>query len=257
MSTRIKSAAVAIVIAVILLIAHGTFLFNIAVGAISALAIYEIFRATKMTEHKYQTIACCAFAFVDAFMPVFYRHGWLYFFSYKLYMGLFVIAMCLLYLKEHTKFQYTEFFFMLGVGCEVIAAYNYLTYEGFEPDMAKLAYDFEKNALIAADGSLGSNPRKISGLFKAMGVGYKRFYKADEAQAAVEEGKPVIVSFHIGLNVFSGIHTVFAVKEEGRLYVYNCYNSAADKTEVESIYQLMNKNSLFIVGYTEDDGQMR
>ena len=70
MSTRIKSAAVAIVIAVILLIAHGTFLFNIAVGAISALAIYEIFRATKMTEHKYQTIACCAFAFVDAFMPV-------------------------------------------------------------------------------------------------------------------------------------------------------------------------------------------
>ena len=67
----------------------------------------------------------------------------------------------------------------------------------------------------------------------------------------------MIVSFHIGLNVFSGIHTVFAVKEEGRLYVYNCYNSAADKTEVESIYQLMNKNSLFIVGYTEDDGQMR
>ena len=123
--------------------------------------------------------------------------------------------------------------------------------------MAKLAYDFENNALIAADGSLGSNPRKISGLFKAMGVGYKRFYKVDEAQAAVEEGKPVIVSYHIGLNIFSGIHTVFAVKEEGRLYVYNCYNSAADKTEVESIYQLMNKNSLFIVGYTEDDGQMR
>lgn len=142
-------------------------------------------------------------------------------------------------------------------GCEVIAAYNYLKYEGFEPDMAKLAYDFEKNALIAADGSLGSNPRKISGLFKAMGVGYKRFYKVDEAQAAVEEGKPVIVSYHIGLNIFSGIHTVFAVKEEGRLYVYNCYNSAADKTEVESIYQLMNKNSLFIVGYTEDDSQMR
>ena len=51
-------------------------------------------------------------------------------------------------------------------------------------------------------GSLGSNPRKISGLFKAMGVGYKRFYKVDEAQAAVDEGKPVIVSYHIGLNIF-------------------------------------------------------
>ena len=44
MSTRIKSAAVAIVIAVILLIAYGTFLFNIAVGAISALAIYVLFQ---------------------------------------------------------------------------------------------------------------------------------------------------------------------------------------------------------------------
>lgn len=50
MSTRIKSAAVAIVIAVILLIAHGTFLFNIAVGAISALAIYEIFRTHANSE---------------------------------------------------------------------------------------------------------------------------------------------------------------------------------------------------------------
>ena len=56
-------------------------------------------------------------------------------------------------------------------------------------------------------------------------------------------------------NIFCADPT--AVEYEGRLYVYNCYNSAADKTEVESIYQLMNKNSLFIVGYTEDDGQMR
>ena len=42
-----------------------------------------------------------------------------------------------------------------GVGCEVIAAYNYLTYEGFEPDMAKLAYDFEKNALLRLDRVAG------------------------------------------------------------------------------------------------------
>ncbi|WP_295210719.1 phosphatidate cytidylyltransferase [Ruminococcus sp.] len=125
MSTRIKSAAVAIVIAVVLLIAHSTFLFNIAIGFISALAIYEILRATKMTEHKYETIACCAFAAVDALMPVFHRHGWLYFVSYKFYMGLFVIAMCLLYLKEHTKFNYMDFFFMLGVG--ILIPYSFST----------------------------------------------------------------------------------------------------------------------------------
>lgn len=43
--------------------------------------------------------------------------------------------MCDLILGE-TKFA--------GVGCEVIAAYNYLKYEGFEPDMAKLAYDLKE-----------------------------------------------------------------------------------------------------------------
>lgn len=42
-----------------------------------------------------------------------------------------------------------------GVGCEVIAAYNYLTYEGFEPDMAKLAYDFEKMLLLRQMGRWG------------------------------------------------------------------------------------------------------
>lgn len=125
MSTRIKSAAVAIVIAVVLLIAHSTFLFNIAIAFISALAVYEIFRATKMIEHKYQTIACCVFAAVDAIMPVFHRHGWLYFVNYKFYMGLFILAMCLLYLKEHTKYNYMDFFFMLGVG--ILIPYSFST----------------------------------------------------------------------------------------------------------------------------------
>ena len=141
------------------------------------------------------------------------------------------------------------------VGCEVIAAYNYLTYEGFEPDMARLAYDFEKNALIAADGSLGSNPRRIGGLFKALGVEYEKIYDVPKARKALDEGRPVIISFHIGENIFSGIHTVFAVKEDGRIYVYNRYNSVLDRSEIGDISELMNKESLFIVGYTTAEKQ--
>lgn len=137
-----------------------------------------------------------------------------------------------------------------GVGCEVIAAYNYLLYIGEKPDIAQLAADFEQNALIAADGSLGSNPRRISGLFKALDIPYRKLYKADEAQAALDEGRPVIIAFHIGDNIFSGIHTVFAVKEGGKIYVYNLYNTVKDETEIGAIDELMKKNSLFIVGYT-------
>ncbi len=114
MSTRIKSAAVAIVIAVIALILHGTIVFNLFIAFISALALYEIFRAVGADKYKPQLIACCTFAAVDAIMPFFYIHGWLYFISYRLYMGIFVTVMCILYLKDHKKFNYNGFFAMTG-----------------------------------------------------------------------------------------------------------------------------------------------
>lgn len=137
------------------------------------------------------------------------------------------------------------------VGCEVIAAYNYLLYMGKDPDLAKLTLDFEKNALLSSDGSLGSNPRKISGLFKAMEIDFEKLYKADDVQTALAEGKPVIFAFHIGDNVFSGIHTVFAVREDGVNYVYNRYNSSKDAEEFSGIEDIIKKKSLFIIGYTE------
>ena len=84
MSTRIKSAAVAIVIAIIALILHNTFIFNLFIGFISVVAVFEIFRATGMDKFKYQAIACYVFAGLDALMPVFYKHGLLYFVSYRL-----------------------------------------------------------------------------------------------------------------------------------------------------------------------------
>jgi phosphatidate cytidylyltransferase len=115
MSTRIKSAAVAILIAIIALILHKTFIFNLFIGFISVAAIYEIFNATGVSHHKYQAIACYIFAAVDALMPAFYVHGKLYFISYRFYMGIYVLVMCLLYLREHEKFKYNEFFAMMGV----------------------------------------------------------------------------------------------------------------------------------------------
>lgn len=114
MSTRIKSAAVAIVIAIIALILHNTFIFNLFIGFISVVAVFEIFRATGMDKFKYQAIACYVFAGLDALMPVFYKHGLLYFVSYRLYLGLYVLAMCILYLYDHKNFKYDNFFFMMG-----------------------------------------------------------------------------------------------------------------------------------------------
>lgn len=125
MSTRIISAAVAIVIAIIALILHNTFIFNLFIAFITVTAVYEIFRATGMSVHKKQAVACYAFAAVDCIMPAFHVHGMLYFISYRLYMGIFVLAMCILYLKEHKNYKYNEFFFMLAV--PILLSYSFGT----------------------------------------------------------------------------------------------------------------------------------
>lgn len=125
MSTRIVSAAVAIVIAIIALILHNTFIFNLFIAFITAVAVYEIFRATGMSVHKKQSVACYTFVALDSIMPAFHAHGMLYFVSYRFYMGIFVLAMCILYLMEHKKYKYNEFFFMLGV--PILLSYSFGT----------------------------------------------------------------------------------------------------------------------------------
>lgn len=125
MSTRIVSAAVAIVIAIIALILHNTFIFNLFIAFITAVAVYEIFRATGMSVHKKQSVACYTFVALDSIMPAFHAHGMLYFVSYRFYMGIFVLTMCILYLMEHKKYKYNEFFFMLGV--PILLSYSFGT----------------------------------------------------------------------------------------------------------------------------------
>ena len=115
MGTRIKSAAVAIVIAVIMLILHNTFVFNLAMGFIIVVAVWEVFRATKHDKHMKVAIACYAFIGLDAIMPALHAHRWLDFFNSQLYYLIFIIAVCVLYLMDHKNFSYNDFFFMIGV----------------------------------------------------------------------------------------------------------------------------------------------
>ncbi|MBO5575009.1 MAG: phosphatidate cytidylyltransferase [Ruminococcus sp.] len=115
MGTRIKSAAVAIVIAVIMLILHNTFVFNLALGFIIIVAVWEVFRATKYDKHFKVAIACYSFIGLDAIMPALHAQGWLVFFNSQLYYLIFIIAVCVLYLMDHKNFSYNDFFFMIGV----------------------------------------------------------------------------------------------------------------------------------------------
>lgn len=116
MTTRIISAAVAIVIAVIILALHNTFVFSIAIAAISAGAIYEILKATGYySKYKIQTLICCGYAALDCISFIWLRHLKLLFLNETFILGVFVISMCVIFLRNHSEFKYTDLFFMIGV----------------------------------------------------------------------------------------------------------------------------------------------
>lgn len=140
-----------------------------------------------------------------------------------------------------------------GVGCEVVAAYNYLLYTGNERDIAKLTFDFEKNGLYAPSGRLGSNPRKIRGLFNALGISYERYLDPADCVKALDAGKPIILSFHTGNSIFSEVHTVFIMTENGQHYVFNRYNESKERYPFDTLYDIIKKDELFIVAYTPTD----
>ena len=133
MVTRIKSAAVAIIIAVIMLILHNTFVFNLALGFIICVAIWEVFRATGYAKHQKVAIACYTFVALDAIMPALHAHGWVLFFNSRLYYLLFIIAVCVMYLIDHKEFTYTDFFFMIGVTSLFNYCFSTLTNMAREP----------------------------------------------------------------------------------------------------------------------------
>ncbi len=75
MKTRIISAAVAIVIAVLILALAHTWVFNLAIAAIAVGALYELFKAVGLVKFRPECCACFAFAAVDCLLPMVYKHG--------------------------------------------------------------------------------------------------------------------------------------------------------------------------------------
>ncbi|WP_295154765.1 phosphatidate cytidylyltransferase [uncultured Ruminococcus sp.] len=138
MTTRIISAAVALVAAIVLVALHSTILINLAVGALSVMAIMELMKAIGYDRFKHQMIACLVFAGVDALAAFLsYRLDKLYFFSYRFYLGIFILAMCILYLRDHKSYDFKDFFGMTGL--TVLISYSFGT-------LIKLAQD---NTVVA------------------------------------------------------------------------------------------------------------
>lgn len=133
-------------------------------------------------------------------------------------------------------------------GCEVIAGYDLLTLCGKEPDMPKLITEFEQNILVAKDGSLGSDPRKMYLMLDHYGVEYDTLTTLDECDKALDDGRDIIFSFYTGSPFFSEIHTICITGGDDK-YVLNRYNTIDGKSVIDSIRDIADDDKKMITAY--------
>lgn len=118
MKTRIISAAVAIVLAIIVLALHKTFLFPIAIGAIAALAVYELLRAANCKQFLLPTYVTVAYAFFYFFCG-FSEHPGQWHYALK---GALFAALALCFFAMHAKINFYHIAFMIASAMLVPAA---------------------------------------------------------------------------------------------------------------------------------------
>ena len=70
MVTRLITAAIGILIALIVLFFHNTFALPLAAGIISAVALYELLRANKLLRYHLSSVAALSYAFLLPFLQV-------------------------------------------------------------------------------------------------------------------------------------------------------------------------------------------
>ncbi|MGN0601235.1 MAG: phosphatidate cytidylyltransferase [Oscillospiraceae bacterium] len=115
MTTRIVSAAVAIVIAVVVLLLHNTFIFDLAIALLAAGAVYELFKAMDYLKYKIQSAVCIGYAFFECVSFIWLSKTKLLFLNELFFVGVLILSMCLLFLKNHEEFKFGDFFLMIAV----------------------------------------------------------------------------------------------------------------------------------------------
>ena len=110
MLTRIISAAVAIVIAVVLLCFHNTIVLNIAVAALSEVALFELFKAEDCLKYKTPQIVCYIFALTVPFSNYLLKldENIMYYVT-----AVFILFMFIAFLGYYKTMKYEKLCFMI------------------------------------------------------------------------------------------------------------------------------------------------
>lgn len=114
-------------------------------------------------------------------------------------------------------------------GCGVIAVYNALAYIGKNQPLCEVAHYMERYKLLF--GIFGCNPYRLGKALSHYGAAFERFGDTDNSKA-------FIVSCWNGKPFRSSAHTVFCVRENNGITIYNRYNSCPTTQRCSSLSEL-------------------
>ncbi|MBQ8297357.1 MAG: hypothetical protein IJX77_06205 [Ruminococcus sp.] len=114
-------------------------------------------------------------------------------------------------------------------GCGSIAVYNALLYLGQRQRLCDIAVRLERYRMLF--GVFGCNPKRLGRVLMQYGIDYEQPENPDEAQA-------FIISFWTGRRFMSSIHTVFGVRKNNDIRIYNRYNNSPEVYHYKSLEAL-------------------
>ena len=126
MKTRVISALVALVIAIVVLIFAKTWLFYLAVTALAVGALYELFKAMGLVKFRAECSICFAFTAVECMFEYVHSKGVLERIGTDLFLLLFAAAVLCMYLKNYSKYVYSVPFTMMGLTLGVTYSFRSL-----------------------------------------------------------------------------------------------------------------------------------
>lgn len=104
-------------------------------------------------------------------------------------------------------------------GCEVIAVHNALIYAGKPRPIAEISAYMERFRMLM--GIFGCSPYKIG---RALG----HFGADNEKVGSAENAEAFIVTFWTKRPFLSSLHTVFCIRKNNGIMVYNRYNNCGE-----------------------------
>lgn len=138
---------------------------------------------------------------------------------------------------------------MCDVCCEIMAAYNAMTFSGLNVDFLKLAAEFERGGAFPAipPGLFGNSPLSIGRCLAAYGVKFTKYTRLAEFESALTEGKIAVLSYKFkGLD--PRVHGFTLRKTADGITAYNRFSNDKAPRNYSSVAEAID-GKVFLVGY--------